>query len=380
MNASEDAWDTIAIDVPQQDVAHNYGTGRHRQAPPPAPAIPVPRRRLRIPVRRSRRRLAAVIVVTSALAVIVSAFAVQGARQARQAVHPPQGHAALPATPGSYLGVAASGVPESYAGVTAFTNTTGVRPRLVVYYSGWLEPFQTNFALTAAKHGSVPLVQIDPTDISLVAIAARRYDAYLAAYARAVRAYHDPVILSFGHEMNAPWYTWGYRYASPTAFVAAWRHIVTLFRNLGARNVTWLWTVNVIQEQHGRTVRPTRWWPGSSYVNWVGIDGYYLKPSSKFAPVFGPTIVAVRELTGDPILVAETSTEPGVNQPAKIADLFAGVRTYRLLGFVWFNIVPAYPIKGPRAAAAFRQGARTYGFRVADGGGTRSWQSIPMMG
>ena len=43
--------------------------------------------------------------------------------------------------------------------------------------------------------------------------------------------------------------------------------------------------------------RPGQWWPGNSYVNWVGIDGYYLKPSWSFAPLFGPTIGAVRGLT-----------------------------------------------------------------------------------
>ena len=81
---------------------------------------------------------------------------------------------------------------------------------------------------------------------------------------------------------------------------------------------------------------PARWWPGSSYVNWVGIDGYYYQPSWKFASLFGPTIKAVRALTLDPILISETAA-PGATQPAKIADLFAGIRAYGLLGFVWFD-------------------------------------------
>ena len=29
------------------------------------------------------------------------------------------------------------------------------------------------------------------------------------------------------------------------------------------------------------------WWPGPSYVTWVGIDGYYYRPSDTFARVFG---------------------------------------------------------------------------------------------
>jgi mannan endo-1,4-beta-mannosidase len=307
----------------------------------------------------------AVVAVVGALAIIASALMVLGAGGAKQADPPskPSAQVGLPATPESYLGVYSPSAPSSYAGVTSFTHATGVKPRLVVYYSGWSEPFQAGFASAAAKHGAVPMVQIDPTGVSLTAIAHGQYDAYLTSYGQAVRAYHRPVILSFGHEMNAPWYSWGYLDTSPAAFVAAWRHIVTLFRTLGARNVTWLWTVNVIQSQDGRTLRPAPWWPGNSFVTWVGVDGYYLEPSWKFDAIFGPTIVALRELTRDPILIAETSATHAAGQPAKIADLFAGIHAYGLLGFVWFNAVTSYDyrITDQDAIAAFRREARSFG-------------------
>jgi mannan endo-1,4-beta-mannosidase len=268
----------------------------------------------------------------------------------------------LPPDTASYLGVYTSGVPDSYSGVTAFKNATGAQPDVVMYYSGWYVPFPTRFATTAADNGAVPLVQMDPDDISLAEIASGKYDAYLFSYAEAVRAYRHPVILSFGHEMNGNWYTWGYQHTSPATFVAAWRHIVTTFRALGAKNVTWLWTVNIINDTHGGSIpRPSPWWPGNSYVNWVGIDGYYLKTSWKFAPLFGPTIAAVRMLTGDPILIAETGAVRAAGQPAKISDLFAGIRRYGLLGFVWFNSTNSagqdFSISGSAAMAAFRKAA-----------------------
>ena len=331
-----------------------HRVGRHRPVPPGVP-----------PVRRRRARLVSVIAVICALAVAVSVFVALGARNPKRATDPPQPHrsSALPTTLESYLGVYAAGAPYSYAGVTAFTNTTGVKPGLVVYYNWWPEPFQTSFVTTVAKHGAVPLVQINPTDASVAAIASGQYDAYLISYAKAVRAYGKPVILSFGHEMNGTWYSWGYRHTSPATFVAAWRHIVDIFRAHGARNVTWMWTVNIIKTKNGEIPNPAPWWPGKSYVTWVGIDAYYLQPSWEFAPIFGPTIVAVRELTGDPILIAETSASPATNQAEKIKDLFAGIRTYRLLGFVWFNEIADshdYLLTGPAAIAAFREGAKTY--------------------
>lgn len=267
----------------------------------------------------------------------------------------------LPTTPSSYVGLYPDGVPDSYAGITEFTAATGVKPDLVPYYSGWLEPFQAGFAAAAAKEGAVPLVQIDPTHISVAAIASGRYDAYLSSYADAVRAYRHPVILSFGHEMNGYWYSWGYERTPPAVFVAAWRHIVDLFRARGTRNVTWLWTVNIIHKM-GRVPSPDPWWPGSSYVTWVGIDGYYYDSSSVFASLFGPTIAAIRALTQEPILIAETAAAPAAGQPAKIADLFAGVRLYGLLGFVWFDAehIEDWRLSSPSAIAAFRRGAAMY--------------------
>jgi mannan endo-1,4-beta-mannosidase len=52
-------------------------------------------------------------------------------------------------------------------------------------------------------------VQIDPTDVSLAAIADGAYDGYLQSYAEQLRAFGHPVIIGFGHEMNGNWYSWG---------------------------------------------------------------------------------------------------------------------------------------------------------------------------
>ncbi len=257
--------------------------------------------------------IAAAIVTVAAAAMVSLLHGKPTAGKPVDPTAPPS--AAAPAKPRTFLGVYTAGVPESYAGVQAFTAATGVRPGVVVYYSGWMEPFQVRFAETAARHKAAPLVQIDPTDISLTAIAAGQYDSYLRSYAAAVRAFAGRVIISFGHEMNGNWYSWGYQHSSPGAFVAAWRHIVTVFRQQGAVNVTWLWAVNVMHPR-GNIPSPAAWWPGSSYVTWVGIDGYYYKPSWTFASLFGPTIKAVRSLTLAPILISETGVTPKAGKPA----------------------------------------------------------------
>ena len=274
----------------------------------------------------------------------------------------------LPSSAGSYLGVFESGLPAKYSEVTSFAAATGSKPDIVMYYSGWFVKFPQSFAAATADNGAVPLVQMDPDTVKVAQIVSGHYDGYLSSYAEAVRAYDHPVIISFGHEMNGNWSSWGYKHTSAKVFVAAWRHIVNVFRELGATNVTWLWTVNIVNDaRSGNVTNPAPWWPGSSYVNWVGIDGYYLKSSWQFRPLFGPTIGLVHKLTTDPILIAETGALQSVGQTAKINDLFNGIQLYGLLGFVYFNSTDDsadqnknFVISSEAALAAFRKGASTY--------------------
>lgn len=267
--------------------------------------------------------------------------------------------------PVRYLGVYEPDAPNSYAGVDQFARAIGKQPNLVVYYSHWLDPFQLSFATSAAEHGAITLVQLAPQGVSLASIAAGRFDSYLRSYAAAIKKFGKQVIMSFGHEMNGSWYPWGYQHTPANVFVAAWRHIVTVFRAVGAGNVAWLWTVNIVVSDGPRVSDPASWWPGSSYVTWVGIDGYYYTNTQSFAGVFGPTIVDIRGLTSDPILIAETGASPAAGQPAKITDLFNGIDAYGLLGFVWFDADDTaqgldWRLTSPGALTTFNRDAKTF--------------------
>jgi mannan endo-1,4-beta-mannosidase len=242
----------------------------------------------------------------------------------------------LPQSSAAYLGVYEPGVPPSYAPVATFARTIGKQPNLVGYYSGWAEQFPSSFAQKLHNHHQIPYVQIDPTYASVSKIAAGVYDPYLQIYADSVRDFGHAVVIGFGHEMNADWYSWGYRHKDvpPATFVAAWQHIVTLFRNEGADNVTWLWTIN---RDTAGTGPIAEWWPGKTYVTWVGIDGYYIRPSDTFDNVFGRTIRQVRAFTKKPILLSETAVGPSADPLGNISNLFSGLAQYKTLGLVWFD-------------------------------------------
>lgn len=304
------------------------------------------------------RRVGSVAIIAVAIAAVV-AFGLHQEKTASALGTSP----ALAAKPHNYLGVYVPGMPASDAALTTFGSRTGTQPNVAAYYSGWLEPFQSRFAGQLYARGVVPLVQIDPAGIDLAAIAHGRYNSYLASYAGAVRTFGHPVIISFGHEMNGGWYSWGNGRTSPAVFVAAWRHIVKIFRAWGAYNVTWLWTVNSLAGGPGQAASPQPWWPGTDYVSWVGIDGYYFYPGESFTTLIGGTISVVRRFTHDPILVTETGVAPAAGKAARIPELFAGARVAGLLGVVWFDArgYRDWRIdKDPAALAAFGKAAQKF--------------------
>jgi mannan endo-1,4-beta-mannosidase len=309
-----------------------------------------------------KSRLVVAVAMALALASVTGAVS-----RVVGSIHPKPAavHATLSPQLAAYLGAFTPGAPPSYAPVASFAQATGRAPNLIGYYSGWAEPFDTSFANTLRNHGIIPFVQIDPTDASIAGIADGTYDEYLRSYADSVRNFRSAVVIGFGHEMNADWYSWGYKHVAPATFVAAWRHLVTVFREQGADNVTWLWTV----EATGPHTGPVQdWWPGSSYVTWAGVDGYYYRYTDRFATVFGRTIDQVRKITKDPVILSETAVGPAADQFPKILDLFKGLTNYNTLGLVWFDVKQTggpyrqdWRLEDSRfAEEAFRLGAKDY--------------------
>jgi mannan endo-1,4-beta-mannosidase len=233
-----------------------------------------------------------------------------------------------------YLGVFEPGAPYTYQPITDFSAKAKVKIRIVDYFSAWGRPFHANFATAANQHGAVLLVQMEPRAINMAQLAAGSQDKYLHAYAEAVRAYGYPVILSFAPEADGPWYSWGNGHTKASDWIAAYRHLVTVFRQAGAVNVTWLWDMSERTPASG----PLQdWWPGSQYVTWVGLDGYYIRSTDSFASVFGKSIAAVRKFTDAPLLISEVAVGTTPDRAKQIAGLFAGAKADHLLGLVWFD-------------------------------------------
>jgi mannan endo-1,4-beta-mannosidase len=273
-----------------------------------------------------------------------------GSRQAASAAPCARGVATRP-----FLGIAIN--PAIGAHVRSFQKVTGTRVQLIEFYNPFTRPFQRWEAQQAAALGDVPLIQLNPRHVSLARIAAGRYDGMVRRYADSVRDFRCRVVISFGHEMNGWWYTWGEPWTSPATFIAAWRRIHDIFVTVGATNVIWSWDPSHQSRYRGSLA--SRWYPGDAYVDWVGIDGY-LGRGKTVAAVFDTQLRDIRRVTSKPVYFAETGVAGGPDQDWQIAALFSALKRYRLTGLVWFDLNRKQPwrLEGrPAGLAAYRKAA-----------------------
>ncbi|MFJ8688012.1 glycoside hydrolase family 26 protein [Micromonospora wenchangensis] len=275
---------------------------------------------------------------------------------------------ALKSPKGKYLGVTVTGGAEM-GRVRAFAGETGKTPNLVAIFESFDDKFAASEVRELHNYGALAVIRWEPYDVPLRDIAAGRHDAYVKEFAAAVRTLNLPIALTFAHEMNGHWYSWGTKQTKATEYVAAWRHLHDIFTQQGATNVIWTWTPNVVNYLRKVSIRAL--YPGDAYVDWVGMDGYYTNRGPKtFQDLFVPTITQIRTFTRRPLLIVETGAEPSSRRPAQITDLLTNVARRRdFLGVAYFNINGSGKWNIDRddaALRAFRRSAAkdTFGFDI----------------
>lgn len=266
-----------------------------------------------------------------------------------------------PSGPGVRTGFSAA-TPGAVARISALA---GVTPAYVETFAGPGSAFPSAWASLAAKDNATLIIQLDTGKIPLRHVAAGDDDAWLRSYAQAVAAWPHPVAIGIDHEFNGPWWPWSYQHETPASFVAAWRHIVTVFRSQGA-NVSWVWTISNVTGPQAAGV--AAYWPGADWVTDIGINAYYYRASDTFGSVFTPVLAEARALSGKPVLITETGANPVSGRVRAIADLFAGIAdTPGVLGLIWFDYDKAsahgdphnwFIDNDPAALAAFKSAER----------------------
>jgi beta-mannanase len=289
-----------------------------------------------------------------------------------------------PAGPLLALGVTLPTGPLFEIALQDFSCRVGRVPQIGSFYTGWAYGgFDAASAAVVRAWGATPMVSWEPWDFrggadqqrfSLVSITAGDHDGYVRDFADQVKRFGSPVLIRFAHEMNGNWYPWAVGVNGITAFhfIDAWRHIVRIFRQVGADLAQWVWSPNV---DRGTSSPLTVTYPGDSFVDWIGLDGYNggaMLPWGGWLSVeqiFGPSLTVIRALASQkPIMIAETGcVEAGGDKAAWIRDLFMWLQGHpEVAALVWFNeLTPAdWRVTTSEAARrAFEESLATFSCR-----------------
>jgi Glycosyl hydrolase family 26 len=92
-------------------------------------------------------------------------------------------------------------------------------------------------------------------------------------WADVLKARPGPTLLTFSHEPEASGQK---RFGNAAGFIAAWRHVVDIFRAQGVKNVQWTWqmTAYSFKVGNGDPRAASKWYPGDAYVDNVAGDAY----------------------------------------------------------------------------------------------------------
>jgi hypothetical protein len=235
-------------------------------------------------------------------------------------------------------------------------DAVGVTPDVMDLYVAWdsFETFPEDLADELAARGVTlkltwePWVAeggVDQPTYQLAAIAGGDHDAYLRDWAEEIAELDQDVIIRLMHEMNGNWYPWGpgVNGNESADFVAAWRHVHTIFAEEGATNVVWEWAPNQLYDGSA-ALEPL--YPGDAYVDRIGISAYNWGEEAAayhrwraVEELFQPTVAEIRTFTDRPIGIAETATSSvGGDKTAWLASLFTYALEHDYAFLTYFNM------------------------------------------
>ncbi len=140
------------------------------------------------------------------------------------------------------------------------------------------------------------------------AIASGQWDDYLRAFARSVKASGLMVYIRYAHEMNGDWYPWS---RDPADYIAAWRRVVSIFRQEKADNARFVYSVNpsiwVAEPEFEQSIR--QYWPGPEYVDHLGSTMINFGGTKTYTVTeFGARLAQMRAALNKDVIITELNT------------------------------------------------------------------------
>ena len=242
----------------------------------------------------------------------------------------PSSHAqAQSAPPTTTLGIWTSAEDDgSYSGIA------GQSPNVANTYLYWKTAFPTTFADSAESAGATPFFEIEPwqgvtqgnsgdcgyssdfPDMTTIGANGSAISSYLDAFGSAIAAFGHPVIVTFAHEFNVagqyPWAQSDCEGTTAAQWIQAWDTVRSDIDSTADGLAYFMWAPGA--NTGGTTIDPTAYWPGSSEVDMIGVDGYpdteWGSQFGTFSGLFGPVFSEIHALSSLPIFIAETDLAP----------------------------------------------------------------------
>ncbi len=137
------------------------------------------------------------------------------------------------------------------------------------YYERWLRSSgHTLFLSVASRSGNGQ--PIPWGELADAPIGSDLHDG-LVRWAKRVRDFGDTVYFTFNHEPETENQS---VMGGQDDFIAAWRRVVTVFRNHGASNARFTWILTAFTFSRSDGQGPWSWYPGDEFVDVIGADGY----------------------------------------------------------------------------------------------------------
>jgi hypothetical protein len=217
------------------------------------------------------------------------------------------------------------------AAVRDFAAKAGHMPASWTIWSNWGDPYSKHFPTSMARSligmGVTPMIWWQPArtlgscDFARHRVIANgRYDRYIKRWARDARSVGGKVIVRWAQEINGGYFPWGLKNGqcgnTISSYKAAWRHIVRLFRRVGATNVRFAWTVSNDPRCRPQPCNPyRRYFPGARFVHYAGFSsfnwGAYRGTWVTMADGVRRSYQKIRAITKKPIIVIELATNTG---------------------------------------------------------------------
>jgi len=180
----------------------------------------------------------------------------------------------------------------------------GEKPMAWVYFSNnWTNDitFPAQYVEIIKNLGKTPFIRLAPRTIfeqykpdpkyTMQDIIDGVYDEELQQWASDAKNCETNLLIEFGTEINGAWFSWNGLYHGggttdnygdnsypdgPERFRDAYRHIIDIFNEEGADNITWFFHIDDLIEPNEWWNHPEYYYPGDQYIDWIGISAYSL--------------------------------------------------------------------------------------------------------